>query len=69
MYTQEQINNLENAIAKGERTVTYADRTVTYRSVEEMLLAMREMKRDLMMIGDVAIVPTRQIRITTNKGF
>lgn len=33
---QEQITTLETALARGERSVTFADRSVTYRSTQEL---------------------------------
>jgi hypothetical protein len=62
-YTQDQLDALEAALARGERRVTFADKTVEYRSVEELKAAIREVKRS---IGQSA---KRQIRVTTNKGF
>ena len=44
-YTQDQLSALESALAKGERRVTFGDKTVEYRSVEELRLAMRDVRR------------------------
>jgi hypothetical protein len=38
-YTQAQLDAIQAAIAKGERTVQFADRSVTYRSMDELLIA------------------------------
>lgn len=35
------------ALAKGERSVTFADRSVVYRSVEELLRVKAEMEAEL----------------------
>jgi len=37
--TQSDIDALDAAIARGERSITSGDRTVTYRSVAEMIQA------------------------------
>lgn len=36
-FTQEQLDALEDAIAKGVTEVKYEDKTLTYRSINEML--------------------------------
>lgn len=38
-FTQEDLEKVERAIARGERVVRYSDRTVEYRSVDELLVA------------------------------
>jgi hypothetical protein len=38
-YTQAQLDAIRAAIAKGEKSVTFADRTVVYRSMDELLKA------------------------------
>ena len=40
-FTSEEIAGLRSAIAKGEKTVTFADRSVTYRSIAELVEALR----------------------------
>jgi hypothetical protein len=71
-YTEEQLYALEAALAKGEHRVTFADKTVEYRSVDELRVAIREVKRGLFeQAADTGLwagVP-RQIRVTTRKGF
>ena len=70
-YTQEQLTALESALAKGERRVSFGDKTVEYRSVEELRLAMREVRRGLMeQAADTGLWPgaPRQIRLNTSKG-
>lgn len=70
-YTQDQLTALESALAKGERRVTFGDKTVEYRSVDELRLAMREVRRGLMeqsvATGMWPGAP-RQIRLNTSKG-
>lgn len=71
-YTQEQLNALEAALAKGEKRVTFADKTVEYRSVDELKAAIREVKREMDRLdAQTGLWPKapRQIRVTTNKGF
>ena len=69
--TEIQLAALEDALAKGERRVSFADKTVEYRSVEELKEAIRLVKksldRDAAATGLLPGAP-RQIRITTAKG-
>ena len=37
--TQQDIDKIDRAIAKGESVVRFADRTVEYRSVDELIKA------------------------------
>lgn len=71
-YTQEQLELLEAALAKGEKRVSFGDKTVEYRSVDELKTAIEIIKRDLFeqatATGFWPGAP-RQIRITTGKGF
>ncbi len=46
-WTQTDADNLKTAIAKGERSVTFADRTVVYRSVAEMREALAMIEAQL----------------------
>jgi hypothetical protein len=63
-YTEDQLTALEIALARGEHRVTFADKTVEYRSVEDLKAAIREVKRGLKITN-----LSRQIRVTSNKGF
>ncbi len=65
-YTTEQLNALQDALAKGEKRVTFGDKTVEYRSIEELREAIREVERYLFEQTDVRA--PRQIRVTTAKG-
>ena len=71
MYSQQQLETLEAALAKGERRVTFMDKTVEYRSVEELKLAISEVKRGLFeqatATGFWPKAP-RQVRLTSTKG-
>ena len=71
-YTEEHLAALEEALAKGEKLVRFGDKTIEYRSVEELKLAIREVKRDLVEQAAATGLwsrSPRQIRVTTNKGF
>jgi hypothetical protein len=71
-YTELQLEALQTALAQGERRVSFADKTVEYRSVEELTLAIREVKRGLeVQAAETGLWPSspRQIRVTTGKGF
>ena len=70
-YTETQLQALEIALAKGERRVTFGDKTVEYRSVEELRVAMRDVRRGLSeQATATGLWPSapRQIRINTSKG-
>jgi len=70
-YTETQLQALESALAKGERRVTFADKTVEYRSVDELMAAIREVRRGLLQqAAETGLLPgaPRQIRVTTRKG-
>ncbi|CAK0777983.1 Phage tail protein [Gammaproteobacteria bacterium] len=71
-YTEEHLAALEEALAKGEKLVRFGDKTVEYRSVEELKLAIREVKRDLAeQVSATGFWPRspRHIRVMTRKGF
>ncbi len=71
-YTEIQLQALESALAKGERRVTFADKTIEYRSVDELMAAIREVRRGLLQqAAETGLLPgaPRQIRVTTSKGF
>ena len=70
-YTLDQLTALEAALAKGEGRVTFGDKTVEYRSVEELRLAMRDVRRGLLeQAQGTGLWPgaPRQIRLNTSKG-
>ncbi|MCK4124285.1 hypothetical protein HFK83_18170 [Ralstonia pseudosolanacearum] len=71
-YTEAQLLALEAALARGERRVTFQDKTVEYRTVDELKLAIREVRRGLFeQAAATGLWPgaPRQIRVTTGKGF
>ena len=70
-FTETQLQALESALAKGERRVTFGDKTVEYRSVEELRVAMRDVRRGLSeQASATGLWPgaPHQIRINTSKG-
>lgn len=70
-YTEAQLQALETALAKGERRVTFGDKTVEYRSIEELRMAIGDVKRGLFQQAtETGLWPRapRQIRMTTSKG-
>ena len=70
-YTETQLQALEIALTKGERRVTFGDKTVEYRSIEELRMAIVEVKRGLFeQATQTGLWPRapRQIRMTTSKG-
>ena len=71
-FTSDHLDALESALAMGERRVTFGGNTVEYRSVEELLAAIREVKRGIAeQAASTGLWPgaPRQIRVTTRKGF
>ena len=66
-YSTEQLDALRRALVTGERRVSFGDKTVEYRSVEELLAAIRTVEGALARAAGSR--PTRQVRITTGKGF
>lgn len=71
-YTEAQLQALRDALAKGEKRVTFGDKTVEYRTVEELRSAIRDVEaglhKDAVATG---LYPraARQIRLNTGKGF
>ena len=70
-FSQTQLDALQAALTQGERRVSFGDKTVEYRSVDELRLAIREVKKDLQeqatATGFWPRAP-RQIQINTSKG-
>ena len=70
-YTEAQLQALRDALAKGEKRVTFGAKTVEYRSIEEWRQAIRDVERGLYeQAADTGLWPRapRQIRVTTSKG-
>ncbi len=66
-YTPEHIQALREAIASGEHRVTYDGKTIEYRTVSDLKLALAEVEAAL--ASSNGKTKTRQIRVTTSKGF
>ena len=66
-YTPTQLAALKQALATGERRVSFGDKTVEYRSVEELQAAIRTVEAELARAAGTRA--KRQIRVTTAKGF
>jgi hypothetical protein len=66
-YSNEQLLALQKALATGEKRVSFGDKTVEYRSVDEIQAAIREVEASLARAAGAR--RTRQIRVTTHKGF
>lgn len=71
-YTEAQLQALRDALAKGEKRVSFGDKSVEYRTVEELKIAIAEVEvalhKDAVATGLYPRAP-RQIRVTTRKGF
>jgi len=70
-FSQTQLEALQTALTQGERRVTFGDKTVEYRSVDELRLAIREVKKGLLeQAAATGLWPgaPRQILINTSKG-
>lgn len=66
-YTLEHAQALREAIASGEHRVTYDGKTIEYRTVSDLKLALAEVEAAL--ASSIGKTKTRQIRVTTSKGF
>jgi hypothetical protein len=71
-YTEAQLQALREALARGEKRVSFGDKTVEYRTVDELQAAIAAieaaMHKDAVATGLLPRAP-RQIRVTTRKGF
>ena len=66
-YTETDLVTLKKALANSERRVSFGDRSVEYRSIEELKVAIREVEAEL--ARATGRRKSRQIRVTTQKGF
>ena len=63
-FTQELLNKLDAAIAKGVTEIRYRDKWIKYRSLKEMLELRSEMRKDLGIT-----CKSGKILVSTNKGL
>ena len=66
-YTPADLDALQQALAAGERRVSFGDKTVEYRSVAELQAAIRTVAAAL--AREQGAPAARQVRVTTSKGF
>ena len=66
-YTAEQLQALRDALANGVRRVRFGDREIEYRTVEELKAAIATAETELAKTSGTPT--TRQIRVSTEKGF
>lgn len=66
-YTEPQLQALRDALANGARRVRFGDREIEYRSVDELKAAIAAAEAEL--AKDTGTPVTRQIRVSTQKGF
>jgi hypothetical protein len=67
MYTDQQLQTLRDALANGVRRVKFGDREIEYRAIDELKQAIAAAEADVAKNSGVPI--TRQIRVSTEKGF
>ena len=69
---REQLRQLKAAMGRGEKRVIFDGKSVEYRSPEELRLAIHEVEqaiRSVQVVRGREVPMTRQIRVTTGKGF
>jgi hypothetical protein len=66
-YTEQQLQALRDALANGVRRVRFGDREIEYRTVDELKQAIAVAEADVAKNSGVPV--TRQIRVSTEKGF
>jgi hypothetical protein len=69
---REQLRQLKAAMGRGEKRVIFDGKSVEYRSPEELRLAIHEVEqaiRSIQVVRGREVPMTRQIRVTTGKGF
>jgi len=67
MYTEQQLQALRDALANGVRRVRFGDREIEYRTIDELKQAIAAAEAEVAKSSGVPI--TRQIRVSTEKGF
>jgi predicted GTPase len=66
-YTEQHLQALREALASGEHRVTYDGKSVEYRSVVDLKAAIAEVESQIARAAGRR--KSRQIRISTSKGF
>jgi hypothetical protein len=66
-HTEQQLQALRDALASGVRRVRFGDREIEYRNVDELKQAIAAAEADIAKNGGTPV--TRQIRVSTQKGF
>jgi hypothetical protein len=66
-YSDADLTAIRTAIARGERSVTFADRTVTYRDMTELLQAEARVSQALASVPEAR--RRKQTFGVTSKGF
>jgi hypothetical protein len=67
MYTEQQLQALRDALANGVRRVRFGDREIEYRTIDELKAAIAAAETDVS--KNSGVPATRQIRVSTEKGF
>lgn len=65
-YSNEQLQALKDALARGVTSVNFGERTITYRSVEELKAAISVVEMEMAKSSGTV---TRQVRVYTGSGF
>ncbi len=66
-YTEQQIQALRDALASGVRRVEFGNRVLEFRDVRELQVAIAAAEAELAQSTGTPV--TRQIRVSTQKGF
>jgi predicted GTPase len=66
-YTEQHLQALREALASGEHRVTYDGKSVEYRSVVDLKTTIAEVESQIARAAGKR--KSRQIRISTSKGF
>ncbi len=66
-YTEQQLQALRDALANGVRRVRFGDREIEYRTIDELKAAIAAAEADVSKSSGAPV--TRQIRVSTEKGF
>jgi hypothetical protein len=66
-YTEQQLQALRDALATGVRRVRFGDREIEYRTIDELRAAIAAAEAEI--AKDNATAVTRQIRVSTSKGY